>query len=357
MKFEAALERWHKRALSQAEVAETLGMSERTFRRWRGRHEEAGLESLYDGGTGRASARRVAVERVNAMLELYWRRYRGFTVEHFHEHLAGAARLPPRLHLHQAGVARGGAGEEGAAARRAPQDTAAPAAARHDADQCGSTHRWIPRPEAELDPTVALDDEEGTCSSFQSLAGVIETHGLFCSLYTDRASHYFHTPEAGGKVGRALAQLGIEHIAAYSPAARGRSERMFATLQDRLPKELALAGIANRFIAEHYLPRHNARFAVTPAEPGPPLCQTPAGRRATSYASSTSASSATTTPCATTASLCISRPVRSAPTTCGPRCACTAIATARLPSFMGRAASPATAPTPGQIEATRQRAA
>ena len=255
MKFEAALERWHKRALSQAEVAETLGMSERTFRRWRGRHEEAGLESLYDGRIGRASARRVAVERVNAMLELYRRHYRGFTVEHFHEHLAGAARLPPRLHLHQAGVARGGAGEEGAAAR-------------HDADQCGSTHRWIPRPEAELDPTVALDDEEGTCSSFQSLAGVIETHGLFCSLYTDRASHYFHTPEAGGKVGRALAQLGIEHIAAYSPAARGRSERMFATLQDRLPKELALAGIANRFIAEHYLPRHNARFAVTPAKPG-----------------------------------------------------------------------------------------
>ena len=107
---------------------------------------------------------------------------------------------------------------------------------------------------------------------------MIETHGLFCSLYTDRAPHYFHTPEAGGKVGRALAQLGIEHIAAYSPAARGRSERMFATLQDRQPKDLALAGIANRFIAEHYLPRHNARFAVTPAKPGPAFV--PDARRA-----------------------------------------------------------------------------
>src|SRR5713226_7237694 len=104
-------------------------------------------------------------------------------------------------------------------------------------------------------------------SSFAGLRDVIAQYGLFCSLYTDRGSHYFETPVAGGKVdpdrptqvGRALKQLGIEHIAAYSPEARGRSERMFATLQDRLPKELQLAGIttleaANRFIAEVYLP-------------------------------------------------------------------------------------------------------
>ena len=101
--------------------------------------------------------------------------------------------------------------------------------------------------------------------------------GLPSSLYTDRGSHYFHTPEAGGKVakdqhtqvGRALHQLGIEHIAAYSPEARGRSERAFGTLQDRLVKELALAGIAtveaaNRFIADTYLPDHNRRFTTPP---------------------------------------------------------------------------------------------
>ena len=101
--------------------------------------------------------------------------------------------------------------------------------------------------------------------------------GLPGALYTDRGSHYFHTPEAGGKVdkdrrsqvGRALHQLGIEHIAAYSPEARGRSERAFGTLQDRLVKELALVGIAeieaaNRFIEERYLPEHNRRFAVPP---------------------------------------------------------------------------------------------
>ena len=101
--------------------------------------------------------------------------------------------------------------------------------------------------------------------------------GLPSSLYTDRGSHYFHTPEAGGKVdksnptqvGRALHQLGIEHIAAYSPQARGRSERAFGTLQNRLVKELSLAGIteveaANRFIEESYLPDHNRRFATKP---------------------------------------------------------------------------------------------
>ena len=121
-------------------------------------------------------------------------------------------------------------------------------------------------------------DEEGTMSSFRALSEVIGARGLFCSLYADRASHYWHTPDAGGtvdkdnptQVGRALRHLGIELIPAYSPEARGRSERMFGTLQKRLPQELRLAGIteidqANRFLKEVYLPLHNARFA-TPAE-------------------------------------------------------------------------------------------
>ena len=123
--------------------------------------------------------------------------------------------------------------------------------------------------------------EEGTMSTFTALGEVIAAKGLFCALYADRASHYWHTPDAGGKVdkdrptqvGRALAQLGIELIAAYSPEARGRSERMFGTLQKRLPQELRLAGIttmaaANRFLKETYLPRHNARFAGMPEDDG-----------------------------------------------------------------------------------------
>jgi hypothetical protein len=144
-----------------------------------------------------------------------------------------------------------------------------------------------------LDLIVTLDDaasaiysaflvqEEGTQSSFRGIGEAIERQGLFCELYTDRGSHYFHTPKAGAavsktvrtQVGRALAQLGVRHIAAYSPEAGGRSERAFRTLQDRLPKELKLAGIktldtANRWIAETYRAQHNAAFAVAPAETG-----------------------------------------------------------------------------------------
>ena len=107
------------------------------------------------------------------------------------------------------------------------------------------------------------------------------SRGLPSSLYTDRGSHYWHTPEAGGKVdrdhptqfGRAMRQLGVEMIPAYSPEARGRCERMFATHQDRLPKELAAHGIdtmaeANRYLAEHYRAAFNEEFAVPAAEPG-----------------------------------------------------------------------------------------
>ena len=158
--------------------------------------------------------------------------------------------------------------------------------------QDGSRHEWV----AGLDATnliVTLDDaanviysafllrEEGTASTFQALLKVFGEHGLPLSLYTDRGSHYFYTPEAGRRVdptrltqvGRALARLGVKHIAACSPEARGRSERQLHTLQDRLVKELALAGItrveaANRFIRSAYLPAYNARFAVKAEQEG-----------------------------------------------------------------------------------------
>ena len=126
-----------------------------------------------------------------------------------------------------------------------------------------------------------LVEEEGTASTFRALKEVFGKHGLPMSLYTDRGAHYFLTPEAGGEidrnrltqVGRALKQLGVEHIGAYSPQARGRSERAFGTLQDRLVNELRLAGIttieeANAFLREVYLPEHNARFAAPQAQPG-----------------------------------------------------------------------------------------
>jgi transposase len=292
MKFEDLCGRWQERRLSQMEAAEILGMSERSFRRWRDRYQEEGVAGLADRRLGKASARRVPVDQVNRVLELYRSRYTGFTVKHFHDKLRQdhGFRLSyswTKLRLQDAGLVAK-APRRSAHRKKRPRRSLAGMMLHQD----GSSHRWLPGLDGELDLIVTMDDatsaiysaflvdEEGTMSSFQGLAAVIVEHGLPCSLYTDRGSHYFHTPKAGDEVakgrltqvGRALAQLGIEHIAAYSPEARGRSERAFGTLQDRLVKELALAGIttveaANRFIEESYLPEHNAHFAVPPEQP------------------------------------------------------------------------------------------
>ena len=201
--------------------------------------------------------------------------------------------------MDEAASSVGGRCSEGAAQGRASEEARAAAAAGHDAASepapakagTGPRHAWL-RGEPALDLIVTLDDatgaiysaflveEEGTASTFRALKEVFSEHGLPMSLYTDRGSHYFRTTKAGEidrghptRVGRALEQLGVEHIGAFSPQARGRSERAFGTLQDRLVKELKLAGIAtveaaNAFIREVYLPAHNARFAVDPAGEG-----------------------------------------------------------------------------------------
>jgi len=283
--------RWEAGRLSQSEAAEILGMSERTFRRWGRRLEEEGEEGLIDRRLGRASGRAATAGERSEVEELYRRRYAGYTAKHFHETARRDHGLR-RGYTWTKTVLQGGgliekAPRRGAHRRKRPRRPMAGMMLHQDA----SKHVWI-EGLAPLDLVVTMDDasseiasmflveEEGTASSLRGLAETIASKGLFCALYTDRGSHYFFTPEAGGKVdrskptqvGRALGQLGIEHIAAYSPEARGRSERMFRTLQDRLPKELAQAGItdietANRWIAEVYLPRHNARFMVAPAEP------------------------------------------------------------------------------------------
>ena len=284
MKFEEVYGRSYRGELSQLEAAEILGMSERTFRRYRDRFEAEGAAGLYDRRLGRASARRAGVDEVAALLELFDTRYWDFTAQHFWEKLVAEhdfkrsynwVRVTLQGHRRIAPARR-----RGAHRRKRPRRPLVGMMLHQD----GSTHQWLP--ERWWDLIVTMDDasseiysaffvdEEGTMSSFQALTQVISAKGLFGSLYTDRAGHYWHTPEAGGKVdhdnptqvGRACAQLGIELIAAYSPEARGRSERMFGTLQKRLPQELRLAAItdmasANRFLEEVYLPRHNARFA------------------------------------------------------------------------------------------------
>jgi transposase len=275
--------------LSKLEAAELLGVDERTFRRWCQRYREEGEAGLADRRLGKPSGRRVPADVAERVAELYRTRYSGFTAKHFHEHLVrdfgfGRGYTWTKTFLHGQGLLHA-APRRGAHRRKRPRRPL-PGMMLH---QDGSRHAWLAGLPA-CDLIATLDDatsalysaflveEEDTASTFRALLEVFGEHGLPLSLYTDRGSHYFLTPKAGGpvdrrqptQVGRALAQLGVEHIAAYSPQARGRSERAFRTLQDRLPKELALAGIttveaANRFIREIYLPAHNARFAE-PAE-------------------------------------------------------------------------------------------
>jgi transposase len=291
MKFEEVYGRTRAGTLSQEEAAEILGISERTFRRWRGRFEADGAEGLYDRRLGKVSARRAAVDEVMTVLELFDTRYWDFGVKHLHETLVAEHGFRRsynwlRITLQAHGRVRP-APRRGAHRRKRPRRPMVGMMLHQD----GSRHEWIAAETWDL--IVTMDDasseiysaffvaEEGTMSTFRGLQAVIAERGLFCSLYADRGSHYWHTLEAGGpvdkdnptQVGRALAQLGIELIPAYSPEARGRSERMFGTLQRRLPQELRVAGIAtmeaaNRFLADVYLPRHNACFARTPEDAG-----------------------------------------------------------------------------------------
>jgi hypothetical protein len=234
-----------------------LGMSERTFRRYSRRFEDDGEDGLMDRRLGKASGKRVPSDRGEEVEALYRTRYAGFTARHFHEHLVRDHRFAwgytwTKTFLQSRGLLER-ARRRGAHRRKRPRRPL-PGMLLH---QDGSRHAWLGG-QPELDLIVTLDDatgaiysaflvhEEGTSSTFRALMEVFGVHGLPLSLYTDRGSHYFYTPDVGGKVdrtrltqvGRALEHLGVEHIAAYSPQARGRSERAFHTLQDRLVKEL-----------------------------------------------------------------------------------------------------------------------
>ena len=291
MRFEELYARRQRRELTMVEAAEMLGVTERTFRRWSTRYDAEGLEGLEDRRLGRASARAAPVDEVLEMVTLYESCYTGWTVKHFHErwhaeHGGTRSYTWTKNRLHAAGhIAR--APRRGAHRKKRPRKPL-PGMMLH---QDGSRHEWVPG--CQWDLIVTMEDatselysaffveEEGTMSSFRGLREVIEARGLFSSLYADRGSHYWYTEVAGGKVDktrltqvhRALQQLGITLIPAYSPEARGRSERVFRTLQDRLPKELALVGItemavANQYLRTEFLPAYNRRFAVAAAEPG-----------------------------------------------------------------------------------------
>jgi len=292
IKFLDVLGRYEAAEFSQLEAAELLGVGERTFRRWRQRYDEDGEAGLLDRRLGKASGKRVPLDREAEVEALYRTRYSGFTAKHFHELLVRDHKFAwgytwTKTFLQSKGLLVK-AKKRGAHRRKRPRRPL-PGMMLH---QDGLRHEWLAGQPA-LDLIVTMDDatsaiysaflveEEGAASTFRALEEVFGKHGLPLSLYTDRGSHYFYTPEAGGKVdranltqvGRALDHLGVEHIAAYSPQARGRSERVFHTLQDRLTKELALAKIttaaaANDFLRDLYIPAHNARFAIKAEQEG-----------------------------------------------------------------------------------------
>lgn len=290
MRFEETFDLWTENRMTQAEAARILGVSDRTFRRYIRSYEDNGLEGLVDRRITEVSARKAPVDEVLALVECYNTRHRDWNVRHFYTWYRkdGGTRsytwVKNRLQEAKSVPKRSRKGVH----RQKRERAALPGMMLH---QDGSTHAWVPGKLWDL--IVTMDDatsehysmffakQEGTASSLRGVRETILNHGLFCSLYTDRGSHYWTTPEAGGKVdkknltqfGRAMHQLGIEMIPAYSPEARGRSERAFKTHQDRLVKELAYHGIttmdeANRYLRETYLPAFNSEFMEPAREEG-----------------------------------------------------------------------------------------
>lgn len=292
-RFEEAFEQYKRHRLTGEEAGELLGMSGRQFRRLVVRYEEDGIEGLRDRRIGKVSPRRAPARELERMHALYRERYGDFTVKHFHEQLVRRHNYRlcytvTRLSLQAAGLVA--KAKRRGAHRKKRERRPLPGMLLF---QDGSKHRWIAALGHDIDLIVTLDDatgeiysaflvdEEGTMSSFLGLAETIGRHGLFGALYTDRGGHYFITRKGESKVdktqltqvGRALCQLGIIHIPSYSPQARGRIERVFGTLQKRLPQELRLSRIktvaaANRYLTDRFVPDYNARFAMPAAEPG-----------------------------------------------------------------------------------------
>ncbi len=290
MRFEETYEGWNTGRLTQFEAARILGMCERSFRRYLLRYEAEGLEGLIDRRLEQASHRRAPVDEVMALTEQYRTRHSGWNIKHFHGwyQRAGGSRCYTWVKKRLQEAALVPKAKKRGAHRKRRERSALPGMMIH---QDGSTHEWVVGQKWDL--IVTMDDatnehysmffvdEEGTASSFRGVHDVIASRGLFSSFYSDRGSHYWQTPEAGGKVdknnltqfGHAMKRLGIEMIAAYSPEARGRSERAFGTHQGRLPQELVLAGItdmemANRYLQEVYRPAFNTEFSQSAPEEG-----------------------------------------------------------------------------------------
>jgi hypothetical protein len=272
--------------LSWLEAAEIAGMSVRNRQRKRQAYVEYGYTGLFDQRRGKRSIHRVPMETAERVLALYRDRYFDLNVRHFHEKLRESEGIQLSYSWVKQALQGAGLGarrrKRGPHRRRRPRRPLPGMLLHID----GSTHRWF-QDDRYYDLIVLLDDatseiyyaplveEESTATVMAGVREVIERKGVFCSLYSDRGSHFFYTPKAGEAVdksrltqfGRAWKELGIQRIAAYSPQARGRMERSYGTWQGRLPQELRLAGLtsweeANRFWREYYIGEFNRTFAI-----------------------------------------------------------------------------------------------
>jgi len=292
MKLQDVMLRAMAKRITWYQAAEILGISCRQMQRWKTRFEHEGYEGLFDRRRGTPSPKRVPLTTVETVLRLYQEQYFDFNVRHFHEKLRSEHQL--KLSYTWLKAALQGAGlvktrrKRGTHRKRRPRRPLPGMLMHID----GSKHRWF-SDERWYDLLVIMDDatseiyyaqlveEEATRTVMLGLRAVIEEKGLFCALYSDRASHFFVTPKTGEpvdhnrltQVGRALQELRIQMIPAYSPQARGRSERGFGTWQGRLPQELRLQGIitlaaANQFLRDKYVKEFNEKFTVKASERG-----------------------------------------------------------------------------------------
>ena len=292
MKAQEVILRAISKQISWFQAAEILRMSPRQLRRLYQRYRRYGYDGLYDRRTGQPSPKRVRFAVVEQVLQLYQEKYSELNVRHFHEKLEAEHGIElsytwVKLALQGSGLVKRER-KRGVHRKRRPRRPLPGMLLHID----GSEHGWF-QDDRWYDLLAVMDDanseiyyaqlveEESTRTVMAALREVIERQGRFCALYSDRASHFFVTPRAGGpvdparltQVGRALKELGIQMIPAYSPQARGRSERNFGTWQGRLPQELRLAGIrtveeANRFLRESYLGEFNRRFMVPATQAG-----------------------------------------------------------------------------------------
>lgn len=292
MKFQEVILRAMSKQITWMQAAEILGMSDRNMRRYRNRLEQGGYDGLIDRRTQRPSPKRVAQTTAERVLQLYREQYFDFNVRHFHEKLVEEHGITisytwVKNALQAAGLV-GKKKKRGAHHKRRPRRPLPGMMVHID----GSTHAWLGADHEQFDLVTLMDDatseiyygkfvdQENTETIMAGLRSVIENQGVFCALYSDRASHFVCTPKGATKpdrnirtqVGRALEQVGIEIIPANSPQARGRCERSYGTLQGRLPQEMRQAGIqtieqANAFLPA-FLKRHNEKFTVKAGEEG-----------------------------------------------------------------------------------------